>query len=330
MLWINFKIIPMSDLNISKEKLEEYSGYKNPNTAFVYEMPPGLSDAIEVAISLNQPLLITGEPGTGKTSLAEKVAFELSHITGGKFRKEPYRFNTKSSSIFSDLFYTYDAMSHFYNANVKKDDNLQIKDFIELNALGIAIVASMNSDERMKIPARNIPSNPEPISSVVLIDEIDKAPREFPNDLLNELENFCFTIKEAGAKQYQKSENSKIIVILTSNNEKDFPEPFLRRCIYFNIDFPSNDLLRKILEKHLLLRSLYGKEELILEYFSDLRNICQYKKPSTAELIAWCKVIAQKRTDLYDKKAILETLPAIIKHRDDLDIVSEYFNKSLS
>lgn len=313
----------MDHLNLSAEQLAHYSKYKRPEISFVYELTPELNSAVEVALSLNQPLLLTGEPGTGKTTLAEKVASDLYQISGGAYRSRPYTFNTKSTSVFTDLFYSYDAMSHYYDVNIKKESKPDIKNYIELNALGSAIAASLGDNDKKMLPARNVPEESTPKNAVVLIDEIDKASRDFPNDLLNELENFCFTIKEAGTNVYAKDPESKILIIFTSNNEKELPEAFLRRCIYYNIDFPDDNFLKIILTKHELMDQLDGKASQVLKHFRELRSICRNKMPATAELISWCRIIVQRGLDVDNKKALLDTLPIVVKHRDDLSFVKE-------
>ncbi|MRG43724.1 AAA family ATPase [Chitinophaga sp. SYP-B3965] len=313
----------MEQLNITADKLSQYAQYGKPNIPFVYEIPPELNDAVEVALALDQPLLLTGEPGTGKTTLAEKVAADLHAISNGAFHKTPYRFNTKSTSVFTDLFYSYDAMTHFYDVNIRKEKNPGISDYIELNALGSAIVAGMSAQYPDAVPARNLPPANAPVNSVVLIDEIDKASRDFPNDLLYELEHFSFQIKEAGNRFYKKENDARILVILTSNNEKDLPEAFLRRCVYFNIRFPDDQLLKTILEKHALIHLLQNKEDIVLEYFRELRSICRQKIPSTAELIALCRMIVYRQIDPADKAAWLPILSVVVKHQEDLKLVIE-------
>ena len=289
--------------------------------AFTYELSPGLNNAVEVALALNQPLLLTGEPGTGKSSLADKVAYDLHRLTNGRFNKAAYKFSTKSSSKSADLFYTYDALGHYYDVNLKKEQKPDIGQYIELNALGSAIVAGMDASQRKKVPARNVPTDGSPPNSVVLIDEIDKASADFPNDLLNEIEHNCFSIKEAGGSVYQVAPDHTLLVILTSNGERELPEPFLRRCVFFHIDFPNDDLLQLILHRHAMADQLGNKMATILEYFHELREICQYKKPATAELLAWCRIILHKKMAVGSRYNLLETLPVVVKHRSDLEAV---------
>ncbi len=307
----------MTQLSISPGDLSLYSQYRKPEISSLYELSPELMGAVEVAIALNQPLLLTGEPGTGKTSLAEKVAADLHIISNGLFRREPYRFYAKSNSTFTDLFYNYDAIGHFYDANLKKEFKPQLKDYIQLNALGSAIAAGMEPAERSQIPARNLPGSSEPRNSVVLIDEIDKAPRDFPNDLLHELENYSFSIRESGLTQYTKRPENAILVILTSNGEKEFPAAFLRRCIYFKIEFPSNDLLKKILENHRLAIQSPDVQDLLIGKFLEIRAVCKNKKPSTAELVSWVRLLMQKNIDFRNSKVLLATLPVLVKDSED-------------
>jgi len=313
----------MDQLNLTKEQLELFANNRQTNLANFYELPEELNDAVEIALALNQPLLITGEPGTGKTLLADKVAADLNLISGNQYHQKPYVFNTKSTSSYNDLFYTYDAITHFYDANIKKDKKPQLKDYIQLNALGMAIVASMEPGEKELVPATNLPGNDVARNSVVLIDEIDKAPGDFPNDLLFELEKYAFRIKENGATEFTKNKNATILIIITSNGEKKLPEAFLRRCIFFNIKFPEKPFLLKILEKHALSDALNGNQSRVLEKFAEVRELCIFKKPSTAELIAWVKILIKNGTSLDDAAALAATLPVLVKDEGDLSIVKQ-------
>jgi len=200
-------------------------------------------------------LLITGEPGTGKTQLAYWAAWYLStkmdnNIT--QFLPQPFVFNTKTNSAGKDLFYQYDAISHFQDKEGKK----YVSEFISLAAMGQAICQTHGRDVILTKfglkGIRNADSIKErPHSSVLLIDEIDKASRDFTNNLLNEIENNKFAIAEMD-KEISRSEERKTrsLVIMTSNSERSLPDAFLRRCLFYNVPFPSdNDLLAIILQR---------------------------------------------------------------------------------
>lgn len=319
--------------NLSNTELKRYTSYRKPNEHQVYILSDELKDAVKVAIMLQQPLLITGEPGTGKTALAYKVAAELHRISGGMYREQPYFFTTKSNSSANDLFYTYDAISHFFDANISKG-LAAVPDpantggtwkYITLQAFGKAIISSMPEAERTNVKAANINeiSRSDARNAVVLIDEIDKASRDFPNDILNEIDKYRFSIKETGFTTYEKAEGAHILLIMTSNSEKALPEPFLRRCVFYHIPFPSAEQLKNILGEHRKFFTEPASDKLISwasEKFIALREVCKEKKPATAELISWLRYLAENKfnPDQPDERIVKGSLSTVIKNSDDL------------
>lgn len=252
-----------------------------------YVLSKALKDAVEVALTLEQPLLITGEPGTGKTRLAYRIAKDLAE-GNDRFLDEPLEFNTQTTAIASDLFYYYDALSHFHDVNLKQtagEAAPPVSDYIELRALGKALALS-----NPEMAGAYGKKGAKPRSSVVLIDEIDKAPRDFPNNLLAGLEKFSFTIREDSDHTIKLGEGQKVVVIITSNSEKTLPEAFLRRCVFFHIPFPGPAELMRIVKAHLGDQSAYSSEQLI-EHFREIRRRVRRKKPATAELVAWLRVL---------------------------------------
>jgi len=262
---------------------------------------------VEIAIALGKPLLVSGEPGTGNTKLADYVAAQLALQTTGQansFIDKPYVFNTKSTSVASDLFYTYDAVSHFRS---QKSD-LPTEAFIEVRALGLAIAQSHGGDSSALSPFKKLGnfneaiSDAHPRSSVVLIDEIDKAPREFPNDLLNEIEHYSFDMRELNAGLRKAPNDSRIIVIMTSNSEKNLPNAFLRRCIFYHIEFPDKEKLKAIARLRLRMEDekYNGLLDKAIEEFNRLRNLSVNKKPSTSEFLDWMNVLEKFKLLGYD------------------------------
>lgn len=236
----------------------------NNNTRFegtdTYVASDELIKAVEVAALLEKPLLIKGEPGTGKTLLAFAVAKSLG--------KKLVIWNIKSTTKAQDGLYVYDAVERLYDSQFGNNGVSDVSRYIKLGKLGEAFA----EDEQC----------------VLLIDEIDKADIEFPNDLLWELDQMEFHIPET--KQTVKAK-TKPIVIITSNAEKELPDAFLRRCIFHYISFPDKELMEKIVRVH--FDSI--DEKLLkdaIDAFYDLRERRDIrKKPSTSELIDWLRAL---------------------------------------
>ena len=295
-----------------------------------YVLDEELSGALEVAIALNQPLLLTGEPGTGKTRLAWKIAWDLSQKYPN-FLSEPLVYHTKTTAKSQDLFYHYDAMRHFHDANIQKAAGKEApptSDYVDLRALGKAIALT---HEQEVVDGTFIQAT-QACSSVVLIDEIDKAPRDFPNDILNEIENSEFEIKEAGNHLIKKGEGQRIIVIMTSNSEKNLPEAFLRRCVFYHIPFPSHKQLLEIVNSQLGNKNGYSHDRLI-RHFERIRAVVKKKKPATAELIAWLRILEIQgllsdnlplsKLDPKQKKLLKLSYSVLAKHKEDLQAIEE-------
>lgn len=205
----------------------------------------GLIAAVNAAILLQQPLLVTGEPGTGKTTLAGHVARELGL---GK----PLSFETKSTSVAKDLYYQYDAVGRFHAAHEGRSNSQASNlDYLTFHALGKAILLTGAGPPEVLQRFReteNLELGFAPRQSVVVIDEIDKAHRDFPNDLLNEIDRKFFTITEHRNTTVDGSGPLYPLVLITSNSERNLPDPFLRRCVYYHIEFPKREALIRILK----------------------------------------------------------------------------------
>jgi MoxR-like ATPase len=249
-----------------------------------YLAEPGLRDACNVALLLGQPLLLTGEPGTGKTRFADSLAWELG-------LEEPLRFEVKSTSTARSLFYTYDTLQRFQDIQSSASP-LGAADparYLRIQALGQAI---LNSQPPAELPEAlaGLAREGAPKRSVVLIDEMDKAPRDFPNDLLNELEHLFFRIPELGDLQLRAREGLRPVVVITSNSEKDLPDAFLRRCVYHHLAFPDPERLREIVARQLQgwpCGSVAMADAIDLFYRLREPRSGLRKKPATAELLGW-------------------------------------------
>jgi MoxR-like ATPase len=281
-----------------------------------YIADSGLKDACNVALLLGQPLLITGEPGTGKTQLAYSLAWELG-------LDQPLKFETKSTSIARELFYTYDALKRFQDLQSGVVSN-QVLDYINYQALGLAILRTREPESvKHLLPLDTLHTHQ--VRSVVLIDEIDKAPRDFPNDLLNELELMYFRIPELGNEKIAAEPTLQPIVIISSNSEKDLPDAFLRRCVYYNIPFPKVERLAQIVANRLGINAASSSPFLqaALNLFYRLRSTQSglRKKPATAELLGWL-ITLQKFTlgsenALIQPEVVFATLSSLIKTAED-------------
>ena len=245
----------------------------------------GLIDAVNVALVLGQPLLLTGEPGCGKTQLASNLAWCLD-------LNPLLKFETKSDSTAESLFYRYDSLRCF-EASSRGDAGDPAR-YITWNALGAAILATLPPEDRVRFTGGNTEMH-EPRRSVVLIDEIDKAPRDFPNDVLNELEHLYFRVPECGNAVLRADDRYRPIVVITSNSERDLPEPFLRRCMFHHIGFPDMDTVRCIALNRLgsHVRGLEPLLDEAVSLFAELRaeSAGLSRRPGLAEFLNWLIVL---------------------------------------
>jgi MoxR-like ATPase len=277
-----------------------------------YIAEPGLVNAVNVALLLDKPLLLTGESGTGKTQLAYSLAWELQ-------LGDPLKYETKSTSNARDLFYTIDSIGRFKSN--KEDDVLA---FLTYNALGSAILYANDEAAVTKY------LKPDTIHrgkrrSVVLIDEVDKAPRDFPNDILNEIEYRRFSIPEMDSNEISADDpDYQPIVVITSNSEKDLPDAFLRRCIFYDIPFPKHDTLQKIVVARLGESSASSSPFLAsaLELLFTLRDQTSQlrKKPATGELLDWLLALRPYQQGDEQKLTldiVQKTLSSLIKTAED-------------
>ncbi|MGI6730937.1 MAG: AAA family ATPase [Anaerovoracaceae bacterium] len=270
------------------------------NTKFTgssnYVASDELMHSVNVSIALEKPLLIKGEPGTGKTMLAESIANALG--------KDLVIWNIKSTTKAQDGLYVYDTVQRLYDSQFGEGNVSDIKKYIKLGKLGEAF----SSTDQV----------------VLLIDEIDKADLEFPNDLLWELDKMEFYIPET--KETIKAKQ-RPIVIITSNAEKELPDAFLRRCIFHYIEFPDREKMEEIIKVH------YGdiEKKLLnqaLESFYTIREMKELqKKPSTSELLDWLQALMISGISVDRIKEEIPFVGVLLKKNQDIDVMSEIRDK---
>ena len=256
-------------------------------------------NAVNVSIALKKPLLIKGEPGTGKTMLAEAISQALD--------MDLIIWSIKSTTKAQDGLYVYDTVQRLYDSQFGEGDVKDIAQYIKLGKLGEAFT----SDRQV----------------VLLIDEIDKADLEFPNDLLWELDKMEFYINET--KETIKTKH-RPIVIITSNAEKELPDAFLRRCIFHYIEFPNEEKMADIIRVH------YGDIDSklmtkALEAFYKIRGMKDLqKRPSTSELLDWIQALMISGVSIDNLYEDMPFLGVLLKKNQDMDMFAEIKEKGYS
>ena len=267
---------------------ESFDQFRGTSTYIASEE---LKHAVNVAVALARPLLVRGEPGTGKTLLAENLASSLGLSL--------IRWHVKSTTKAKDGLYVYDTVQRLHDSRFGGDVG-DIAKYIKLGPLGEALAA--------------------PSRVVLLIDEIDKADIEFPNDLLLELDAMRFRIDETGK---EISAKERTVVVITSNNEKELPDAFLRRCVFHYIQFPDRELMAEIVRVHhpdITDRVLDNA----LEMFFSLRSTPKLrKKPSTSELIDWICALRKAGVDLSKVGHGIPFLGTLLKTESDVELISK-------
>ncbi len=261
-----------------------------------YVVSDELMHAVNVAIALQKPLLIKGEPGTGKTMLAESISKALD--------KNLIIWNIKSTTKAQEGLYVYDTVQRLYDSQFGEGDVSDIKKYIKLGKLGEAF----RSEDQV----------------VLLIDEIDKADLEFPNDLLWELDKMEFYINET--KETIRTKH-RPIVIITSNAEKELPDAFLRRCIFHYIAFPEPAKMEEIVRVHYgaIENKLLAQAMEAFYWIRDMKEI--QKKPSTSELLDWLQALMISGISVDRIKSEIPFAGVLLKKNQDIDAMYEIKEK---
>jgi len=258
-----------------------------------YIASSALVDAVNCAVALERPLLVKGEPGTGKTLLARHVAEGLGLPLDS--------WHIKSTSKAEDGLYVYDTVQRLNDARFGDGDVKDIRSYIRLGPLGRVFSA----DSRQ----------------VLLIDEIDKADLEFPNDILRELDEMRFSVMETGDEVVAKE---RPMVIITSNNEKELPDAFLRRCVFHFIDFPDLDQMREIVDVHHPRVEKRLLDQVLVKFYwlRDQKEL--RKRPSTSELIDWITALVRGGIDAGRLESEIPFLGALLKNEQDTRAIDSF------
>jgi MoxR-like ATPase len=260
-------------------------GYKGSDD-YIASKP--LMEIVNVSVALGKPLIVKGEPGTGKTLLAHSISRALN--------KKLLVWNIKSTTKAKDGLYVYDTVQRLNDARFKDKDISDIRQYIKLGRLGQAF----KSEEQL----------------VLLIDEIDKADIEFPNDLLNELDEMSFHIHELDEEVVAVH---RPVVIITSNSEKELPDAFLRRCLFCYIEFPDDEMMERIVKVHYPdIENKLVKEALKKFYWIREMDGLR-KKPSTSELLDWIKALSLGGIRLEKIGSEIPFLGTLLKNEQDTD-----------
>jgi MoxR-like ATPase len=270
-----------------RQPFQQFQGTKG----YIASAP--LIDAVNCAIALERPLLIKGEPGTGKTLLARHVAEGLGMPMES--------WHIKSTSKAADGLYVYDTIQRLNDARFGDGDVKDVRRYIKHGPLGRVFAAADRH--------------------VLLIDEVDKADIEFPNDLLRELDEMRFTVLETGDEVVAAK---RPVVIITSNNEKELPDAFLRRCVFYFIEFPDVPLMKQIVDVHHPNLDATLLDQVLIKFYwlrgqSELR-----KKPSTSELIDWIAALLRSGITLQQVEQHLPFIGTLLKTEQDTDALARY------
>ncbi len=361
----------MSNTEESKQEGTSYYKYtgetqpKNETTDpngriyYPYLPSPDLIEAVNLAIALKRPLLLEGEPGCGKTRLAGAVAYEFTQKQRQKFKEngedkqnwwwDYYIWNVKSTTRARDGLYRYDAVARLRDAQ-----------FIGTNPQGLVVFLGKELkveelkkqfiDSFKRVQDKKKYRTIEPLGKalgaekendlrpILLIDEIDKADSDFANDLLLELEELRFEIPETGESFSTPPDERKPIIFITSNNEKPLPEAFLRRCLYFYVDFPKEERLEEIINQR--VGALKDKKEIVnkaTNYLYKIReHLKQYpgsKAPGTSEFIDFLDALAEREKPLEDLDNLFNRtalLGILLKTKEDQKFISEFLKNQKS
>ncbi|WGD48657.1 AAA family ATPase [Bradyrhizobium sp. CB1650] len=351
--WFSPRVLPLLPRPIGAKRSRE----KSDNTAPTYRFSDAHKRAIQVALLLRQPLLLTGEPGVGKTQSARALA----HALGLRYD----RFDVKSTTTGRDLLYSFDDVARFRDAamaRLRKASPIQggLARYVELSALGRAIVLSAGADKEVTSNLSRRALLGDEVSwdgrltlkqlfpgafteqaeaqSLVLIDELDKAPRDTPNDLLVEFEEMRLRIPELGDLQVEADERRWPVLIVTSNSERSLPDPFLRRCVFHHLTLSPESLPEIVLLQLPDMKDDPAVTELIAVFNGIRKDVTGLQKPpSTAELVGAAALLrAWPRrnggpVDLKKNPDLQQALAGVLgKIKVDIDLIEQYLAKRAS